>query len=231
MLSYDRMKALETRLHEAAQIEQSFISPSKFRSLHKSTLDSWLAYAQLFSNKISLNSFHFTACKISNFRRKTSDFRFRFTLKILSCQYHMFQKKKNHVCSQKLLWGQVEKWFDIRISIFWNFQFFCYETVFTHQIRFTIFEKPDITGVSFPEDRRCLDCNFRSSSISHLQEHVDSTVERFDEQKVYDLDEESAMKYIERFGEKGYSMNWLIYKVFYSWGMWSPETTCRNKNV
>lgn len=77
------------------------------------------------------------------------------------------------------------------------------------------FEKPDINGISFSDDRGCLDCGFLSSSISHLQDHVDSTVERFDEQKVYDLDEESAQKYIELFAEKGYDMNWVIYQFFY----------------
>ena len=69
---------------------------------------------------------------------------------------------------------------------------------------FLFFEKPHINGISFAEDRRCLDCDFRSSSIADLQNHIDSTVERFDEQKVYNLDEESAKNYIERFGEKGY---------------------------
>ena len=70
---------------QSAQNEQPFIFLSKFRQLQNLKSDLKLAYAQVFPNKISLHSFKFTACKISNFSRHTSAWTFWFTLKILSC--------------------------------------------------------------------------------------------------------------------------------------------------
>ena len=61
MLSYGRTDALETRLHEAAKIEQSFISPSKFQSLQLPMLNfSQIKYLWI-SSTLQYAKFHIFA--------------------------------------------------------------------------------------------------------------------------------------------------------------------------